>query len=171
MKRHDIYCGGTFLFDVRQSGCYEEGARDFRSLILGGLDNLMNPPADGKRIISGNVAYIGPYYFETNEMKPEDIVRREKKMIEECTDAIFLLDDASCPGSIAELMYAFSLGKALHIFYVRRKDSEETESDLHSPCWYPITFCKVSDYDADIHSCESYEDAACNIRNLIDTWR
>lgn len=170
MKRHDVYCGGIFHFDIRQDGYEAKASRDFRALLLEGLDHLMNPPIGGKCMINGNVAYVGPYYFETDDMQPEDIVRCEKRMIEDCTDAVFLLDDASCPGTVAELMYALFLGKALHIFYVRRNDSEETESDMHAPCWYPITFCRMSDPDTGIYPCDDYGDAVGEIQKLMDGW-
>ena len=59
--------------------------------------------------ISNGVTYVGPFYFETESMSAEDIILCEKKMIESCTDAVFLLNEASCPGTIAEMMYANSL--------------------------------------------------------------
>ena len=32
-------------------------------------------------------------------------------------------------------------------FYVRHKEDEGTESGLHTPCWYPILFCQMTNKD------------------------
>lgn len=115
------------------------------------------------------MTYVGPFYFETESMKAEDIIRCEKEMIESCTDAVFVLDDAACPGTIAEVMYANSLGKTLHLFYVRHKDDEETESGLHTPCWYPILFCRMTNKDVNLYPCSSIEEAANKILSSVES--
>ena len=71
-------------------------------------------------------------------MKAKDIIRIELSMIECCTDAIFVFDTADCPGTITELIYAATKGKKIHIFYKEYAEHDETESDLHTPCWFPI---------------------------------
>ena len=91
----------------------------------------------------------------------------EKQMIEKCTDAIFFLDEAACPGSIAEMIYANTLQKKIHIFYVRNADGEETESSLHTPCWYPILFCQMTNSRVTLYSCASQEDAKRQIVELV----
>ena len=85
------------------------------------------------------------------------------------SDAIFLLDDAACPGTIAEVMYANSLEKTLHLFYVRHKNDEETESELHTPCWYPIQFCQMTNRSVNIYPCSSVEDAANKIQSFVES--
>lgn len=77
-------------------------------------------------------------------MKAVDIIRCEKRMIESFSDAIFLLDDAACQGTLTEIMYAGSLGKTLHLFYVQHNENKETESELHAVCWYPTQFCQMT---------------------------
>lgn len=119
--------------------------------------------------ISDVVTYVGPFYFEAESMKAEDIIRCEKIMIESCTDTIFLLDDAACPGTITEMMYANSLGKTVHLFYVRHKDNEETESELHTPCWYPIQFCQMTNKSVSLYPCSSVEDAIHKILSFFES--
>lgn len=116
-------------------------------------------------MIKDNVVYVGPFYFETDDMQAEDIVRSEKLMIESCTDALFLLDGPSCPGTVTEIMYANSLNKNLHIFYICRSEDEETESDLHTPCWYPVLFCRMTNPKVSVHPCRSVKKAK---RMIVD---
>ena len=128
---------------------------------------LLKPDGtDGVKLCDG-VTYVGPFYFETESMKAEDIIRCEREMIESCTDAVFVLDDAACPGTIAEMMYANSLGKTLHLFYVQHKNDEETESELHSPCWYPIQLCQLINNSVNLYPCCSVEDATNRIQSFV----
>ena len=117
--------------------------------------------------INDNVMYIGPFYFEAESMKAEDIIMCEKQMIEQCTDAVFVLDDAACPGTIAEIMYANSLQKTIHLFYVQHDDDEETESSLHTPCWYPLIFCQLTNPSTKLYKCEDLNHAARKVFDLI----
>ena len=103
----------------------------------------MPKDTDGVKI-SEAVTFVGPFYFEQESMKAVDIIRCEKRMIESFSNAIFLLDDAACQGTLAEIMYAGSLGKTLHLFYVQHNENEETESELHAVCWYPTQFCQMT---------------------------
>ena len=73
-------------------------------------------------------------------MIDQDIVEAEMHQIEKCTFAVFLLDCSSCPGTIAEMVYAASLGKRMAIVYL--EEESETESMLHSSWWYPIILCQ-----------------------------
>ena len=141
--------------------------KDYRAVLLGSVDALLKPDGtDGVKLCDG-VTYVGPFYFETESMKAEDIIRCEREMIESCTDAVFVLDDAACPGTIAEMMYANSLGKTLHLFYVQHKNDEETESELHSPCWYPIQLCQLINNSVNLYPCCSVEDATNRIQSFV----
>lgn len=164
-----IFCGGAFCFDYRKEGYEIMAANDYRARLLGGVELLLWPTDIGGVKISENVTYVGPFYFETESMKAEEIVCCEKEMIESCTYAIFLLDDAACPGTIAEVIYANSLGKKLHLFYVQHKDDEETESELHTPCWYPIHFCQMTNKSVNIYPCSNVEDAANKIQFFVES--
>ena len=164
-----IFCGGTFCFDYRADGYETMAAMDYRAKLLDSVESLLRPKGTNGMKISENVLYVGPFYFETESMKAEEIVCCEKEMIESCSDAIFLLDDAACPGTIAEVMYANSLGKTLHLFYVRHKNDEETESELHTPCWYPIQFCQMTNRSVNIYPCSSVEDAANKIQSIVES--
>lgn len=104
-----------------------------------------------------DVSYLGPYYFETDNMAADDIVAIELDMIDRCTDAIFVLDKADCPGTVTELLYAATKKKRIHIFYKEYPLHDETESELHTPCWFPIhaanklanvTMYKYNDYNS-----------------------
>ena len=100
-------------------------------------------------------------------MKVVDIICCKKRMIESCSNAIFLFDTAMCPGTIADIMYANSLGKTLHLFYVQHKENEETESELHTPCRYPIQFCQMTDKSVYLNPCSNVEDAANKIQAFV----
>jgi nucleoside 2-deoxyribosyltransferase len=76
------------------------------------------------------LAYIGLYYFETDGVLNQDIVEVEKRQIERCTIAVFLLDNAPCPGTIVEMVYAAALQKRIPVYYV--KNVNEVESALLS---------------------------------------
>lgn len=162
-----LYCGGAFPFDYRKNGFTELVRNDYRSRILGDV-NLLLQPSNGQALRE-DLTYIGPFYFEAPEMVDTDIVLAEMKMVESCTHAIFLLDDGTCPGTITELTFASLLGKQIAVFYVRRHDSEETESPLHSPCWYPIRFSQAQNPNALVFSCRDREEASQLILEYLDT--
>ena len=150
-----IYCGGRFDFDYRQSGFEKKAAEDYRAILLKDVNNLLNT-ADTV-VLSDNLSYIGPYYFETEGMLDQDIIETEKRQIERCTVAVFLLDHSPCPGTIAEMVYAASLQKKIKIFYV--KEENETESTLRSSFWYPMILCgKINPAGTNIQSCDSFSE-------------
>ena len=164
-----VFCGGAFCFDYRKDGYDVIAARDYRSKLLGNVDLLLRPKCTDGVELSDSVTYVGPFYFEEERMRAEDIICCEKGMIGICTDAIFLLDDAACPGTIAEVMYANFLQKVIHLFYIRHKEDEETESELHTPCWYPILFCQMTNKNVSLYPCSSIEDATRRITLLIES--
>ena len=132
-----IYCGGAFDFDCQDIHYKTNASKDYRVVsVLKNLDDFLYT----KTLVSlsKNLQYIGPFYYETTDMNGEDIVEKELKMIESCTDAIFLVGRSACPGTICECTYAATLGKNLHIFFLKQDSSQETESDLHTPCWFAI---------------------------------
>ena len=119
-----IYCGGRFDFDYLQDGYEQKAAEDYRTVLLGDVDKLLKN--SGIVHLSDRLSYVGPYYFETDGMVDREIVETEKGQIDLCTLAVFLLDDAACPGTVAEMVYAASHGKKMQVFYIR--DETETES-------------------------------------------
>lgn len=167
---HRIFCGGRFYFDARDQGFKAMAAHDYRAELLGSADALLRPKDTDCVRLSSNVVYVGPFYFETNEMKAEDIILREMQMIESCSDAIFLLDDAACPGTITEIMIANNLRKKIHLFHVWHGEDDETESHLHTPCWYPILFCQLTNRHAHLHSCSNIEEAKHEIEKLVKSF-
>jgi len=164
-----LYCGGIFDFDYRQADYRERAAADYRAILLGSPDRLLQH-SGGVKIHNG-AAYIGPFYFESDTMADVDIVQSEIRMVRQCTDAIFLLDGAGCPGTICELTMASMLGKRVHLFYLRKPDDTETESPLHTPCWYPILHSRIINEHTRLYECSSTQDAVDKIRTLLDSWQ
>ena len=132
-----LYCAGAFDFDYQKKNYKKQAKKDYRVVsILKDLDTFLY----GCKTISlsKNLNYIGPFYCETDTMQGDEVVNIELKAIENCTDGIFVLDRANCPGTIFECTYAATLKKNLHIFYLQKNEDEETESKLHTPCWFAI---------------------------------
>ena len=151
-----VYCGGGFDFDYLDADFEKKAEEDYRAILLNDVSKLLRN--SGTVILSSRMAYIGPYYFESDGMLDRDIVETEKRQIESCTVAVFLLDHSPCPGTIAEMVYAASLQKSINIFYV--KDENETESALCSPFWYPMILCgKIDSAEVDIVACDSLSQA------------
>ena len=161
-----VYCGGRFCFDYLRDGYLDEAAKDYRAVLLGSTELLLQR-SDGVRIHE-NAEYIGPFYFETDGMQDRDIVQTEWEMVQGCTDAVFLLDSASCPGTVCELTAASMLGKRVHVFYLR--DKAETESLLHTPCWYPILHSLSVNAHTHIYACDNHEDAVEKIIATVRKW-
>lgn len=153
-----VYCGGAFTFDCRDADYRHQAARDYRARLLGSIDLLLQKQEYVP--LSEHVRYIGPFYFEAAGMQDADVVACEMNMIRTCTDAVFLLDDGNCPGTISELTLAAMTGKRIAIFYIRRPDDAETESSLHSPCWYPILLSGMLNSRTAVFSCRDYDDAS-----------
>ena len=164
-----LYCGGSFCFDYQKADYREQAAADYRSVLLGSPDLLLQR-SSGVPLGNGTT-YIGPFYFESDGMPDTDIVRSEIDMVKDCSDAIFLLDSACCPGTICELTMASVLGKAVHIFYLQKPDDQETESSLHTPCWYPILHSSIINQRSTLYPCSSIQEAAEMIRSLVDSWQ
>ena len=161
-----FYCGGSFGFDYLQPNYREQAAADYRAILLGSPDRLLQRSTGVE--LHAEAMYIGPFYFESDGMLDRDIVKSEMEMVNNCSDAVFLLDNASCPGTICELTMASMLGKRVHLFYLRKADDEETESSLHTPCWYPILHSSILNEHTCIHACGSVEEAVGKIRALVD---
>ena len=120
-------------------------AKDYRAILLNDVNKLLNN--SDVVVLSSRLAYIGPYYFETDGMLDQDIVEMEKRQIE-------------------RWVYAASLQKRVFIYYV--KNEKETESALHSPFWYPIILSsKINSYDVDLIACDSFSEARDNVLKMI----
>ena len=161
-----LYCGGRFHFDYLLEGYRDEAAKDYRSVLLGDTELLLQ--RSDNVWIHENTEYIGPFYFETDGMQDRDIVQTEWEMVRNCTDAIFLLETADCPGTVCELTAAGMLGKNVHIFYLR--DEGETESLLRSPCWYPILHSVLINERTSISECKNLDDAVEKIVSMVRKW-
>ena len=160
-----IYCAGAFNFDYLEENYLEKVKNDYRSKLLGDAKYLLSK-SSGK-LLKEDLTYIGPFYFESDGMLDEEIVATEVKMIEECTDAVFLLDNACCPGTIGELLLATLLEKQVAIFYVEKGRDEETESSLHTPCWFPIIMSKQKNKNTYLYACTSKDDAIIKILKYV----
>lgn len=163
-----LFCGGTFCFDYKCEDYRSQAQHDYRVSILGDVDSLLKYSEDGVLICKG-IRYIGPFYFETDGMEAEQIIEKERQMIEACTDAIFVLDEAACPGTITEIIYASSLRKNLHLLYIKYGDDVETESPLHTPCWYPLLFCmQTNGARTHLHSCRNSQDIRLKLATVLN---
>lgn len=161
-----LYCGGVFPFDCRDEGYVESARDDFRARLLGDVEKLLQK-SDGVQI-NDNVTYIGPFYYETKDMCDRDIVATEVDMIHRCTDAVFLLDDGLCPGTIGEMVFAAGLSKNVHVFYVVHE--EETESELMSPCWHPMILSMLINKNAHVAMCKDMEEAVERIIGFVSSY-
>lgn len=160
-----LYCGGAFAFDVRNEDYLKEAKKDYRTSILKDVDLLLQ--YSNEVSLEKDLCYIGPFYFETENMRDIEIVSVESEMIERCTDAIFLLDTGNCPGTIAEMVLAATMKKRLHVFYVKKQDDQETESELRACCWYPILLCEQMGAINTLCACSDVNDASERIKNFV----
>ena len=166
MKKIKLFCGGKFHFDYLNDNYLEAAKNDYRNFILKDVELLLK--RQNYVEISSKIDYIGPFYFETDGMIDKEIVENEMKMINEATHIFMLLEDGLAPGSVSELIYASTLKKNISIFYIKYEESEETESNLHSPCWYPIIMSNILvKYKCDIIACKDYKDAINKVLNKI----
>ena len=161
-----VYCGGAFDFDCQRPDYLERAKEDYRAILLGNEEKFLQK--QDLVLINPNLAYIGPFYFETDGMVDKEIVGLERGMVERCTDAVFLLKDARCPGTIAELTLASVLKKRVYIFYVRARAGEESESELNSPCWYPIRMSEqLNGENTKVFGFDKEEDAKLAIKAFL----
>ena len=160
-----LFCGGKFHFDYHKDDYRIKAEKDYRAVLLGGADSLLQK--SGMVYLSDKIAYVGPFYFESDGMVDADIVKTEVDQIRRCTDAFFFLEDGLCPGTIAEMIYACMLQKRVKVFYLKTADTEETESTLNSPCWYPMIMCLQICQETEIISCTDMEDAKAKLLKRI----
>ena len=166
-----IYFGGNFPFQYKDY-TEEKLAEDYRAIVLGDVKELLkSPSAEFKyKRIKGkdNVFYAGPYYFYEEGTSAEGIVKNEHQMVEDCTDAIFLLENTPCPGTITEIVHSSMIGKNVHIFYVGTTiDDGEPENEIDSKQWYSICFSKLVNPNVSIERCENKTDATHKILEYI----
>lgn len=151
-KSVKIFCSGRF--SVENSVKLQEALRlDYRARLLGDVNRLLYPSACC--MVNNYIEYLGPFYFECDKLFAREVVVTERKMIDVCTDAVFVFDEEDCAGSIAELIYAASLHKRIHIFYVKHIERE----NIQTPLWYPITLCEMLTQSCEVVSCDTQEEA------------
>lgn len=165
-----IYFGGRFSFQYKDY-TKEKLAMDYRSIILGDVNKILHSPNTNEKLtkISENVFYTGPYYFYEEGTTAKDIVKNEIEMVERCTDAIFLLDNESCPGTITEIIHSVFKNKIIHIFYVKIPiDNGEPENEINSKQWYPIMFSLLNNDKVFLTECKTRDDATKKIISFIN---
>lgn len=59
-----LYCGGRFDFDYNDAAFEKKVAKDYRAILLNDVNKLLNN--SDVVVLSSLLAYIGPYYFETD---------------------------------------------------------------------------------------------------------
>lgn len=141
---------------------------DYRALILGDVRRLLHLPNEANEIpLSDKVSYVGPFYFYGDSLISRQIVSVENDMIHRCTDAVFLLGNNSCPGSVTELVNAALLGKTIHIFYVVLY-SGTPETEINSDQWYPMAFARMVGKNVTCMQCQSRDEAIQKILSFVD---
>ena len=105
--------------EVQTCNHKSKAKQDYRAILLKDVNLLLNN--QGLVQLCDQLAYVGPFYFESDGMLDQDIVNEEKRQIENCTLAFFLLDDHPCPGTIAEMVYAATLQKKMAIIYLKNE--------------------------------------------------
>ncbi len=55
--------------------------------------------------------------------------------------------------------------RSLNLFYVQRGDEDEIESALHTPCWYPILYSRLTNANTHLYRCKDYDDA---VNKIVD---
>ena len=71
-------------------------------------------------------------------------------------------------GMVDELILASELKKNVQIFYIRKGDYEETESKLHTPCWFPIIMSQqINHNNTKVVECKNYEEAIENVLSYV----
>lgn len=166
-----IYLGGGFpILDINDPESSMKN--DFRTLVLGDVKKLLFSPQNESMEISlsDNVSYVGPYFYYDKEINARQVVSVENDMINRCTDAIFLLENVSSPGTITELINAALLGKFVHVFYVSL-DTGNPETEINSDQWYPITFAQIVGKSIECVECSSREVAINRILFFVETIR
>ena len=116
--------------------------------------------------LSDKVSYVGPYYFYGEEINAQQVVAVEKDMVHRCTDAVFLLENVSSPGTITEVVNAVLLGKNVHIFYVSL-DSGSPETEINSDQWYPIAFAQMVGKNIHCVECGNRDEAIRRILSFV----
>ena len=164
-----LYFGGGFpAFDVNHP---EDSLKDdFRALVLGDVRKLLYLPQEctTETPISDNVSYVGPYFFYGEEISAKQVVNVENDMIHRCTDAVFLLENVSSPGTITEVVNAAILGKNVHIFYVSL-DNGIPETEINSDQWYPIAFAQMVGKNVHCTECSSREEAVRRTLSFVES--
>lgn len=162
-----IYFGGGFP-SIDYNHLEESMKSDFRALILGDVKRLLYPP-ESKSLeipISDNALYVGPYFFYGEALQAKQTVHIENEMIHQCTDAVFLLENISSPGTVTELVNAALLGKNVHIFYISL-ETGTPETEINSDQWYPIAFAQMVGNNIECVECSSLVDAQKRIQTFV----
>ena len=152
-----IYFGGQFRF-LYKDASKEVIKEDFRSKVLGDYQLMLRRPQCGYVQLSPNAQYVGPFYFY--ELTSADfIVQTESTAVAESTDCVFVLSNASAPGTVAEIIHATMLKKDVYIFYETNSPDGTVDSNIHSDLWYPITFALINNPQTKVFCFETYEKA------------
>lgn len=164
-----LYFGGGFpSLDINHPE--ESLKKDFRVLILGDVMKLLFLPREStsETHLSDNLSYVGPYFYYGEEISAKQVVAVENDMVHKCTDAVFLLENVSSPGTITEVVNAVLLGKNVHIFYVSL-DNGIPETEINSDQWYPIAFAQMVGKNVHCTECRNREEAVRRILSFVES--
>lgn len=163
-----LYCGGNFEF-LYKDFTPEKLESDYRTHILGDLNKILHQPSCKYVPLSYSLDYIGPFYFYENDLDGAGVVLNEYRMVDRCTHAVFLIDNTSIPGTVAELVHASILDKDITVFYVERtQDQGEPEQEICNMNWYPLEIAKHIG-NARLIKCKSREEAKELIYQYVES--
>lgn len=165
-----LYCGGGFNFT--QENWNSKLCEDWRCrLVLNGNTLIFTREPEFPFPIKNNLFYGGPYYFEKSEKEVsnfgESVVECEKRLIDESTYCLFVLNRNDILGTVAELVYAAMIGKEIHIVYSYNGNDKETESKYHNPAWYAITLANILSNKVNVYKATSNKEIEDNITAII----
>ena len=171
----NLFYTGTYCAwhsEINPSNVKEKLKDDFRSRLVDNIDDVIYGN-EGVVTKNPNVRYIGGFYYENPEgefkSETEKVVVAELKQISWCDVLVANLTTHSAIGSIAELFYAASLGKHIHIFI----EDVDSAFDVTGEYWFPIYTLQRMNGHVTIHKVKSEDEIYDFIMNLKteDIWK
>lgn len=138
-----VYCAGPFEFEYKDYSIENLG-KDYRAILVGNPNNISHENPDVPVTFKDNlrVEYTGPFYFYEDQKTANDIVESEMNKVLHADIVLFYLpNNATCPGTVTELIYASTLANtAIVLAYEKQSNTGEPENEIDSPLWYPLLF-------------------------------
>lgn len=161
-----VFYSGTY--SVQHQFITEENVKemlkdDLRSKLVDKIDDVIYA-SDGVVTKNPNVMYIGGFYYEKGkgETVTEKVVNAELDQIDRADFMIVNLIGHAAIGSLAEIMYAASIGKPMIIF-VKNNDNL---FDVTGEYWFPLLTLKRMDVEFTLKKVDNEQEIVDYIMNL-----